>query len=81
MRGERLIQTAAALGVLVVWAVLQILDARSETYGVPQEMTVIAFLAAGFLFGVDVAGLLRAWRGRQNGTPEPPEKTNDNTSA
>jgi uncharacterized membrane protein YdbT with pleckstrin-like domain len=70
VKGERLVQTAAALGVLVVWAVLQIIDARSETYGVPQEVTVIAFVAAGFLFSTDIGSLIRAWRGRSNGEPK-----------
>jgi hypothetical protein len=80
VKGERLIQTAAALFVLCVWALAQILDARSETYGVPQEMTVIAFLAAGFLFGVDVAALLRAWRGRSSPDSKPEVKPSDDAA-
>ena len=77
MRGERLVQTAAALGVLVVWAALQIIDARSETYGVPQEVTVIAFIAAGFLFGVDIGSLIRSWRGRSNGEQSKEQPADD----
>lgn len=74
MKGERLVQTAAALGVLVVWAVLQILDARSETYGVPTEVTWITFLAAGSLFSIDIGSLIRSWRGRGQ---EPKETTDE----
>ena len=44
-------------------------------------MTVIAFLAAGFLFGVDVAALLRAWRGRSSPDSKPEVKPSDDPAA
>lgn len=72
MRGERVIQYAAALGIIALWGVLQILDARSETYTVPKEATVVVFLAAGFTFGFDkVAGFYTQIRRGQNGPPPP----------
>lgn len=71
MRGERFVQYAAALGVIVLWGVLQILDARSESYSVPQGVTFIAFAAVGFLFGFDkVAGFYTTLR--RGGTPPSP---------
>lgn len=76
MRGERFIQYAAALGIIALWGVLQILDAQSQTYSVPKEATFVAFVAAGFLFGFDkVAGFYAAVR--RGASPPPPAPTKE----
>ena len=74
MRGERLLRLAAALGVLVIWAVAVILDARSDAYALPMEVSVMAVIASGAIFGADlIVAIIHAWRGRG----DPPRKGGD----
>lgn len=81
MRGERFIQYAAALAIITLWGVLQILDARSETYGVPSGVTYIAFAAAGFVFGFDKVAKLVPWARRSDEPERPPTPKETSTDA
>ena len=62
MSFDRLIRTTAALGILATWAI------AVYRFGpdVPAHITAVAVVASGFLFGLDVAALIRAWRHRED---------------
>lgn len=60
MRGERLLRLAVAVGILVIWGISVLADGRNVSFGV----TVMAFIAAGAVFGADlIVSIIHAWRG------------------
>jgi hypothetical protein len=71
VKGERLVQYTVALVIISAWLFAVIIDARSDTYSVPKEVSALAFFATGFVLGMDkVVALVNAWR--RNTPPEEP---------
>lgn len=69
MKWASLVRYTVALVILSVWLFAVVVDARSEAYGVPIEVTFMAVVATSFLLGVDiVVAVIHALRRNGNGS-------------